>query len=389
MNKYLSAVAVMLATQGASAQDSSALADTYFYFGGHASQYFVDTGDAVDGDTPDDTTLPGLQAGYRVSPTLSVQVWWERNNYTSKQDLYEGDMATLVLSGRYHWHENSWHGLEPYAGFNVGQVTIDNAINEDDTSLGVELGVQKQMRPHWFIDAGARPLYSTDNERWDTEVYLALNYRFGEGAAMDSSASTSDNATPPPAEPEAAVTTAVVFGDGDNDGVTDALDQCPATAPDTGVDASGCPSDLDNDGVGDSLDHCPDTPAGAKVNEHGCKLVLHTPIRQTVHINFASGTANIDNASMAEVEKIAEMMRAYPDAPVTLEGHTDSAGAAESNLRLSTLRAEAVRDELVTRFGMDNARISAVGKGETQPIADNNTVEGRKENRRVEVILGN
>src|SRR5690606_13374545 len=161
------------------------------------------------------------------------------------------------------------------------------------------------------------------------------------------------------------------------------------TAPDTGVDASGCPSDLDNDGVGDSLDHCPDTPAGAKVNEHGCKLVLHTPIRQTVHINFASGTANIDDASMAEVEKIAEMMRAYPDAPVTLEGHTDSAGAAESNLRLSTLRAEAVRDELVTRFGMDSARITAVGKGETQPVADNNTVEGRKENRRVEVILGN
>jgi OOP family OmpA-OmpF porin len=108
--------------------------------------------------------------------------------------------------------------------------------------------------------------------------------------------------------------------------------------------------------------------------------------RLTLHVNFDTNKATFKKADDADVEKAVEFLKKYPTAKFELEGHTDSTGSPAYNQKLSEKRAEAVKERLVKR-GIDPARIHAVGYGETKPVADNKTVKGRAENRRVEVLI--
>lgn len=357
-----------------------------FYFGGHAGQYFSDITDRYDYEQPADTTLPGVQVGYRISDRWSVQALWAKHDFNSEKDRYDGDLRTPMASARFHFHGTDVFGFEPYAGLAVGELQMKTRRLNDEGMLGIELGLQNRLRPHWMLDVGTRPWFSIDNERWDNAPYIALNYLVGaatRGANDDAATDAATEAAPAPISN----ISATVFGDADGDGVTDALDHCPDTTPGTLVDEHGCESDSDGDGVNNSLDQCPDTPAGARIDDKGCNLALTQPIRQTLYINFGSGTADIQGGSLPEIEKIVLLMTQYPDAQVVLEGHTDSAGAAALNEQLSQYRADAVKALLVSRYRMDESRISAIGKGEDSPIADNSTAQGRQQNRRVEVIL--
>ncbi len=80
-------------------------------------------------------------------------------------------------------------------------------------------------------------------------------------------------------------------------------------------------------------------------------------------------------------------MEQYPDRVVELEGHTDSRGTDAYNLELSQRRAEAVMAELVDRFGISPSRVTAKGFGESQPVANNDSEQGRAENRRVIITV--
>lgn len=104
-----------------------------------------------------------------------------------------------------------------------------------------------------------------------------------------------------------------------------------------------------------------------------------------LYINFDSGKSNIKEESMPVIEQIIEMMKQAPDIKISVEGHTDSDGSNESNLKLSEARAEAVV-EAITKGGIDATRLSSAGFGEEKPIADNSTAEGKAKNRRVELI---
>jgi OmpA-OmpF porin, OOP family len=104
-----------------------------------------------------------------------------------------------------------------------------------------------------------------------------------------------------------------------------------------------------------------------------------------LYINFDSGKSTIKKESMPVVEQIIEMMKLAPDIKISVEGHTDSDGSNESNLKLSEARAKAVV-EAITKGGIDAARLSSAGFGEEKPIADNSTAEGKAKNRRVELI---
>ncbi|MDP2363992.1 MAG: OmpA family protein [Ignavibacteria bacterium] len=104
-----------------------------------------------------------------------------------------------------------------------------------------------------------------------------------------------------------------------------------------------------------------------------------------LYINFDSGKSTINNESIPIVEQIIEMMKQAKDIKLSVEGHTDSDGSNESNLKLSDARAKAVVDAIV-KGGIDGARLSSAGFGEEKPIADNSTDEGKAKNRRVELI---
>ena len=82
-----------------------------------------------------------------------------------------------------------------------------------------------------------------------------------------------------------------------------------------------------------------------------------------------------------ELKKAAEFFKAYPSATAVIEGHTDNAGDAAYNRALSERRANAVRQALIDRFGVDGAKLTAKGYGEEKPLADNSTAEGRARNR--------
>lgn len=83
----------------------------------------------------------------------------------------------------------------------------------------------------------------------------------------------------------------------------------------------------------------------------------------------------------------AQRIGEYAGATIRIDGHTDSAGSTEHNLVLSRNRAQAVRDHLVSKAGLDGARMQTHGYGESRPIASNDTEEGRERNRRVEIIV--
>ncbi|WP_456450535.1 OmpA family protein [Hydrogenimonas sp.] len=170
-----------------------------------------------------------------------------------------------------------------------------------------------------------------------------------------------------------------VTTDSDGDGVIDPLDNCPDSKTNQ-VDENGCPLDTDKDGVPDYLDQCPNTPAGFKVDAQGCTIGV------TLYLHFPFNSAEIPANELTDIDRVAEFMKKHPEVTAILEGHTDSTGPAAYNMKLSKMRAEAVKKALVER-GIDASRLKVEAYGETKPIAPNDTEEGRAKNRRVEVVL--
>lgn len=101
---------------------------------------------------------------------------------------------------------------------------------------------------------------------------------------------------------------------------------------------------------------------------------------------FESGATDLVPEAQASIEEVVDLLQTEPDKRIRIEGHTDSTGSDDTNLRLSQQRADAVLTELVS-FGVEASRITSVGMGEDFPIASNETEEGRSRNRRVDVIL--
>jgi len=104
-------------------------------------------------------------------------------------------------------------------------------------------------------------------------------------------------------------------------------------------------------------------------------------------LNFEVGRSSISAANYALLDKVERAIRVFPDASIVVEGHTDSHGSDDANMRLSQDRAEAVRQHLLQTMHLDPAIMTAVGYGETQPVANNETPEGRRKNRRIDIRI--
>ena len=106
----------------------------------------------------------------------------------------------------------------------------------------------------------------------------------------------------------------------------------------------------------------------------------------TQGIYFDTGSDRIRPESAPTLKEIGEMLKEHADLKLAIEGHTDNVGNAGSNQTLSEKRAEAVRQELISRYGIDAARLTAKGLGAAKPVGPNDTAEGRQNNRRVELV---
>lgn len=174
-----------------------------------------------------------------------------------------------------------------------------------------------------------------------------------------------------PTEPVAVVPAGPV--DSDGDGVPDDQDRCPDTPAGTQVDAQGCPLPPP----------CKPPEAGQLADFSGCavgdSIVLHG-------VNFEFDKARLTVNAKAILDMVVGALQAAPAVQVEIGGHTDSRGSDSYNQRLSEERAHSVMAYLAEQ-GIDAARLTAKGYGETQPVADNDTDEGRELNRRVELKI--
>lgn len=172
--------------------------------------------------------------------------------------------------------------------------------------------------------------------------------------------------------------------DTDGDGVKDSEDGCPTVAGPK--ENKGCPwPDTDGDGVLDKDDKCPDVK-GTKAN-FGCPDAAEAINKLNEFaktILFDSGKAAIKVESQETLDAIKSVIREYPTARFMIEGHTDSTGSLETNMRLSKERAAAIKSYLVEN-GIQASRLESEGFGPNQPVGSNKTAAGRKQNRRTEV----
>ncbi|AYC33836.1 OmpA family protein [Pseudomonas cavernae] len=156
--------------------------------------------------------------------------------------------------------------------------------------------------------------------------------------------------------------------------------------------------DEDGDGVPDSRDKCPGTPPNTPVDANGCPPVVEEVVEEVVVVQeetivvrdllFAFDSAKLTEADKAKLDTVATRLKnEAPTAKLTVTGHTDSVGSDAYNQKLSERRAQSVTDYLVSS-GVSQANIIGVqGAGESQPVADNSTADGRAMNRRVEILI--
>ncbi len=176
--------------------------------------------------------------------------------------------------------------------------------------------------------------------------------------------------------------------DSDGDGVADKDDKCPTVAGPK--ENGGCPFlDADKDGVDDKDDDCP-TVAGPASNI-GCPEVTTEALEelkvQARAVYFNSGKATFkagDKETPARLDAIKEILKNYPNAKFSIEGHTDSDGSDKLNQKLSEDRAAAVMNALIER-GISVDNLVSKGFGESMPVASNKTAAGKAQNRRTEI----
>ena len=169
--------------------------------------------------------------------------------------------------------------------------------------------------------------------------------------------------------------------DSDHDGVVDRLDQCPDSVAGAKVDARGCELDSDGDGIVDRLDQCPNTPAGVRVDATGCPLPKTLKLEG---VRFDNDSDVLRHESDVILDEATATLKRYPEFKVEVAGYTDSRGGSAHNLDLSSRRAKAVMDYFIAH-GIAADRLSAKGYGEANPVANNYLEEGRMKNRRVDL----
>jgi outer membrane protein OmpA-like peptidoglycan-associated protein len=130
-----------------------------------------------------------------------------------------------------------------------------------------------------------------------------------------------------------------------------------------------------------------DIPNSDELMSFEININIEPPKTYTLkNVNFDIGKASLRPSSNKSLNELVEVMKLKKSLVIEIGGHTDNTGNSEKNLRLSEERAKAVRDYLI-KHGIDAKRVIAKGYGDTKPIASNDTEEGRKRNRRTEIVI--
>ncbi len=360
----------------------------------------------------------GLTLGYALSENWNLE--FDGKFFDMDGERGGPDQEQIMLGANVMNVYNRAGRFTPYLLGGAGWANTDGSGNtqpDDRDALELRGGIgmlTDLWSDRWSLRTEALVRWeNADDDLTDWVLNVGLGYAMGEGRTRDVDSDGDgvlDSLDRCPGTPLGAVVNDQGCElDGDGDGVVDRLDLCPDTPRGAKVNAEGCPLDSDGDGVFDGLDQCPDTPAGAEVDARGCPLEVDGDgdgdgVKDSMDkcpntergalvdaegcsfqlsgANFGSDSDVPLDSGLRRLDQVATRLADFPDLRIVVEGHTDSRGDAEYNLGLSERRARAVRDYLVER-GVASDRLSTVGLGESQPVADNSTADGRAQNRRV------
>ncbi len=243
-------------------------------------------------------------------------------------------------------------------GTTAGQpVSAGTEVAESKDTIGnLGLGAMYRINDALSLRGEARAIHNFDNNWWEGMALAGLEVVLGGHLAPTV-------AVPPMQEP--------------------VIDTTPVVVIESDLDSDG-------DGVPDSIDACPGTPMNVVVDERGCPVPVDITdeLKMELRVFFDNDKSTIKSQYQPEIAKVAEKMREYPNSTARIEGHASKTGpSARYNQRLSEARAVAVKSMLTNEFGIAPNRISTVGYGYDQPIAPNDTEEGRAMNRRVYAII--
>lgn len=298
------------------------------------------------------------------------------------------------INGVYEFNDDGQHALLPYILAGAGYERVGHGTTNFESNPFIQggAGLKYFVNDAWALRLEAKALQIVGG---DKEEQNELSVLFGFSVPFGTYA-----------EPKPDII------DTDGDGVMDQLDKCPNTPKGTKVDGSGCKlpepvaktiikqiiepapmsfdnnecpvktnlPDRDRDGVEDSIDQCPNTPCDFSVDKKGC------PVKAILRIHFDTDKASIRPESQPKVDKFSEFLMQNKGSLVKIEGHTDFRGSDNYNMILSKKRAASIQHSLI-EFGVSPSRLSAVGKGEKEPVAENKTANGMAQNRRIEVHL--
>ena len=333
-------------------------------------QYFYDDDASLDDATP----LTG-GVGYDFTERWGGEVSLTSIS-TNPEDLNdEVDARHLMVDGLYYLGTEQWR---PYlvAGLGGRELDASNTDSDMNTFSNLGLGVKNNFKDSWQFRGDVRAYHDLDESLTDYGVNIGFAYLIGGSSSKSATKPVTDSAAKSVTEVKKAF-------DVDGDGVSDVSDKCSNTPANTKVDASGCPLDSDGDGVYDYLDECAATSKNYVVDQKGCPKTLTEEVSIELKINFENNSNVVKQSYYSEIEKVAAFMNQYADTTVEIAGYTDDRGSESYNRNLSQRRADSVREVLINKFSVARDRVSAIGYGEANPIASNDTAEGRATNRRV------
>ena len=310
-----------------------------------------------------------------------------------KPDANGADSAKLVSGAVRGLLFPTSGGLYGLAGLGYGRFKDHPGLDPDYRSILWTVGMGYLVGPFDLVATGvslrAEVAFRSDMHRGELTADK-YNNALNEGVAslgllIPIGAGPAPVAAPAPLapEPEAAsveVVPVVAPTDTDGDGVTDDADQCPDTPPGTAVDATGCPLP---EPTPPPVADCQSPENGAPVSLKGCKAGDKIVLRG---VTFEFDRANLVPNAKTILDQAGDALLSAQNIRVEIAGHTDARGSDAYNSKLSNQRAQSVMNYLTER-GIAADRMSAKGYGESEPVADNETDEGRELNRRVELKI--
>ncbi len=369
--------------------------------------------------------------GYVIKPRVGL-------GYVNIDESEEqGGVSSLIqLDAEGVYEVESNYLLTPYLFAGLGYEHVVDARPNFDSSFYVDGGIGlRYPLPNDINIVGElkalQMLKSNSNQDAEFAFYIGVGIPFGGVSSPRDSDGDGvyDYADMCPNSPHGSRVdisgcppkTAIAYHDSDGDTIPDSIDVCPNTPAGVGVNDRGCPVraevvakpfnsvepailetaplatttvlipeekpvkkelivDSDGDGVPDASDQCANTPKGFSVNSIGCAL------KKTLDVKFEPNSYLVTAASQPSVKKFADFLKRYPNARVKIVGYSDSSGNRARNRLLSEKRAESVK-KLLIGYGIPASKITAIGKGDLNPIATNDTPEGREKNRRIEAEI--